>query len=132
MWIEDIVNYLESNSLGTCGVDLFWGVLPDMPKFCGAVLPAPGGSAEEAFGSTGIWLSKPRAQFVWRAGAPDQVQGAFMKAQLAFEAMYAIGHAVTVGSTHILNVSAQSPGVVEMTESGLPVVGFTFNLEIEQ
>ena len=52
MWTEDILNYFESNSLGTCGTDLFWGVLPDMPKYCGAVLPAPGGSAEEAFGST--------------------------------------------------------------------------------
>ena len=132
MWAEDIVGHLEAAGVGTCGTDLFWGVLPDMPKYCGAVLPAPGGAAEEAFGSTGIWLSKPRAQFVQRAGAPDQIQDAFQTAQAAFEAMYAIGHAVTVGTTHILNVSAQSPGVVEMTESGLPVVGFTFTLEIEQ
>ena len=132
MWIKDIVDHLEAAGVGTCGTDLFWGVLPDTPKYCGAVLPDPGSPAEEAFGSTGIWLLKPRAKFVWRAGALDQVQGAFEQAQLACESLYAIGHAVTVGSTHILNVSAQSPGLVEMTEGGLPVAGFTFSLEIEK
>ena len=30
-----------------------------------------------------------------------------------------IGHARTIGTTMVLNVTAQSPGVVEMTESGL-------------
>ena len=131
-WLTDIVNYLASAGIGVAGETLFWGILPDSPASCGAVLPVPGSPAEEAFGSAGVWLTKPRAQYVQRAGSPDGIQAAFETAQLAYEEIMSIGHARTVGSTHILNVSAQSPGVVEMTESGLPVVGFGFSLDIEQ
>ena len=96
------------------------------------MLPAPGAPAEEAFGSAGVWLTKPRAQYVQRAGSPDGIQAAFETAQAAYETIMSIGHARTIGTTMVLNVTAQSPGVVEMTESGLPVVGFGFSLEIEQ
>ena len=71
MWAEDIVDHLVTAGIGVAGENLFWGVLPDTPAFCGAVIPYPGQPPEEAFGSEGAWLERPRAQFSWRAESTD-------------------------------------------------------------
>ena len=42
MWAEDIVDHLVAAGVGTAGTDLYWGILPDKPESCGAVIPYPG------------------------------------------------------------------------------------------
>ena len=129
MWTEDILGHLEAAGVGTCGTDLYWGQLPDSPKSCGAVIPYPGLSPEEQFGSEGAWLERPRAQFSWRAGAPDRVAEAFTKAQEAFDALAGV-QMRTIGSTLFYRIQAlQSPFVLYQGEDGLVVVGFNFATE---
>ena len=132
MWASDIVDYLAAEGIGTVGTDLFWGVLPDEPGSCGAVIPYPGAPVEKQFGSEGVWREKARAQFSWRAEKPDQVAVAFTKAQAALDALAAI-EAQTIGSTKVYSIQGlQSPGLLYQDEGGLAVVGFNFVVDFEQ
>ena len=131
-WLTDIVERLEAAGVGTVGVDFFYGVMPDTPKFCGAVIPYPGRQPQEQFGATGPWLLTPRAQFSWRAETPDGFELAFGKATAAFDSLSSVGHAVTVGSTKIYSLDVlQTPNVLFLSEAGSPVVGFNFEVEHE-
>lgn len=108
------------------GTDLFWGVLPDNPKSCGAVIPYPGPPAEEQFGSPGVWLEKPRAQFVWRSATPDGVGDALVKAQSAFELLQRVQVEEIEGTLYHMIQPLQAPFVLDIDESGLPTAAFNF------
>ena len=132
MWAEDIANHLAAAGVGTVGTDLFWGVLPDKPTSCGAVIPTPGSPVERQFGSSGVWLQRARAQFSWRAETTDKVAEAFTKSQTALDALAGI-EAQTIGSTKVYTIQGlQSPGLLYQDEAGLAVYGFNFVVEFEQ
>ena len=129
LWAAEVVAYLSKAGIGVSGETLFYGVLPDTPKFCGAVIPYPGPPAEEQFGSEGVWLEMPRAQLCWRAGAPDEIQAAFETAQAAFELLQRIQHEVIEGTLYHKIQPLQSPFVRDIDESGLPTVAFNVQAE---
>ena len=128
-WAQEIVEFLSDAGIGTPGTDLFYGVMPDTPKFCGAVIPYPGRQPEQQFGEPDVWLEMPRAQFSWRAGAPDQIQDAFEKLQLAYELLQRVQVEVIGGTLYHRIQPLQTPFVSDIDESGLPVVAFNFEVE---
>ena len=128
-WSQEIIEFLSDAGIGTPGEDLFWGVMPDTPKFCVAVIPYPGRQPEQQFGAPDVWLEFPRAQLSCRAGAPDQIQDAFETAQLAMELLQRVQVEVIGGTLYHRIQPLQTPFVIDIDESGLPVVGFNFEVE---
>ena len=129
-WSQEIIGFLSDAGIGTPGEDLFWGVMPDTPKFCIAVIPYPGPAARTAVRghrTCGWWF--PRAQLSCRAGAPDQIQDAFETAQLAMELLQRVQVKVIGGTLYHRIQPLQTPFVIDIDESGLPVVGFNFEVE---
>ena len=131
MWITDIANYLEAAGVGTVGVDLFCGPMPEEPVSCGALIPYPGQSPEQAFGAEGAWIEKPRCQFTWRAADHSDFELAYAKSQAAFDALTGV-QARTVGTTKIHRIDVHSSaGVLYQDEAGRNMVGFNLTVEFE-
>ena len=131
MWITDIANHLEAAGVGTVGVDLFIGPMPEEPVSCGALIPYGGQSPEQAFGQEGAWLEKPRCQFTWRAADHSDFELALSKAQAAFDALVGV-QARTVGTTKVHRIDVhQSAGVLYQDEAGRIMIGFNFTTEFE-
>ena len=89
MLLDEIGTFLQTNSIGTLGTDLFEGFMPDTPDACVAILEYPGSPGEYTFGgATGAILEKPRIQVMVR-------NTSFPAAQTKMAAIYALLDAVT-------------------------------------
>ena len=131
MWLMDIANHLEAAGVGTVGVDLFLGPMPEEPVSCGALIPYPGAPPEQQFGAEGAWLEKPRCQFSWRAADHSDFELALSKGQLAFDALTGV-QTRTVGSTKVYRIQVHaSPSVLFQDEAGRSMVGFNLTVEFE-
>ena len=62
--IEDLAVYVQTGGHGTIGTDLFRDHLPESPDACIAILSAPGGPSEWAFGSEALKWERPNVS-IW-------------------------------------------------------------------
>lgn len=58
-FLAEIAKYLQDNSLGTLGTDLFTGFMPDSPDLCTVIYETGGAAPEGQFGVNGIAFENP-------------------------------------------------------------------------
>ena len=71
MILESIGDYIQSNSLGTLGTNLFLGKMPATPDYCITVYEYEGMEPHETMGAAPYSIDKPRIQVVVRAARDD-------------------------------------------------------------
>lgn len=123
----ELCEYLEDESVGTVGTDLFAGELP-AGVISGMVLTLyPGAPPELTCGSTGWNLEIPRLQFQVRN--TDEAT-ALLKCKLAAAAFSKVANQ-TIELVRYRSVTVlQSPGLLMRDANNRPVYGF--NIEAEK
>jgi hypothetical protein len=69
--LESIGDYLQTNSQGTLGTNLFLSRMPSSPDVCVTVYEYEGGQPLETMGNSATVVDLPRIQIVCRAGRDD-------------------------------------------------------------
>jgi len=123
----ELAEYLEDQSVGTVGTDLFWGTLP-AGKVSGMVIAQYAGNPPElTCGSDGITIEMPRLQLTVRN--VDESTG-MTKARLAAVALSKIKNQSIEGTYYRTVNVLQTPGLLGRDSNNRPMYGF--NLEAEK
>lgn len=123
----ELVEYLEDQSVGTVGTDLFAGELPAGVVNGMVLTQYPGSPPELTCGSNGWTLELPRLQFRVRNTSEAT---ALTKCNLAAAAFTKVKNQ-TIESVYYRSVTVlQSPGLLYRDENNRPNYGF--NLECEK
>lgn len=102
--LEAVGSYLQTNSQGTLGTNMFYGRMPDAPDVCIAIYEYEGQPPMENFGASAFSLEMPRVQVVCRAAREDYPTA--RDKAVTIRALLAAMTEVTVGSTRILRVQS--------------------------
>lgn len=71
MLLEALADRLQSASVGTPGVDLFIGILPETPDLCIGIYEYAGAAPLEVLRDNGATLERPSIQVIVRASRND-------------------------------------------------------------
>ena len=124
--IEEICEYLEDQSVGTVGTDLFGHRLPAGKTEGMVVSQYPGSVPEVTCGSDGTRIQMPRMQFRARY-ASDAT--AVSKAEAAAAALNKIANESIEGRYWRSVVVLQEPGLLYADLNDMPNWGFNFEGE---
>lgn len=103
MLLDDIAAYLQTNSLGTVGTDIFKGSLPDQPDNCIALFEYAGDRPEHAQGAP---LDKPGLQIRVRN---KSYSSARQKCQEIQNLLHGIHEQIINNTRYVLMLANQSP-----------------------
>lgn len=121
----DIGNYLQTQGLGTLGVDLFVGMLPTKPDICISVLDAPGRSPDPRY-----QRDEPSLQILVR-GARRDYDVAYGVAKSVKDELNGIDPIVLDSKDYVLFVMIGNIIPVGPDENERPVFSLNFRLTIE-
>jgi hypothetical protein len=71
MILEALGDYLQTNSVGTLGTNIFLGKMPASPDYCVTLYEYEGMAPKESFGGNPYDIDMPRIQVVVRAARDD-------------------------------------------------------------
>lgn len=87
--LDEIAVKLQALSVGTVGVDLFKGVMPETPDACTAVFEYGGRMPTFGFGTAGVDYESPSVQVLCR-GVKDDYQTPRDLAETAYQGLAAV------------------------------------------
>ena len=87
--LDEVAAKLQTLSVGTIGVDLFKGTMPETPDACTAVFEYGGVAPTMGFGSAGIFYESPSVQIVCR-GVKDDYSTPRSLAETAYEGLASV------------------------------------------
>jgi hypothetical protein len=102
--LESLGSYLQTNSQGTLGTNMFYGRMPDNPDVCITLYEYEGQPPMQNFGASAFSLEMPRVQVVTRASREDYPTA--RDKAVAIRALLAAMTEVTVGDKRILRVQS--------------------------
>lgn len=128
-FLEAVGDYLQAQSQGTLGTDLFLGRMPDSPDACVCLFEYSGSLPEMTFGSSGIAIDRPQLQVMTRAGR-DDYPTARDKAVTLRNLLTAITN-TTLGAFSVLRIEASgSVNPLGPDEKDRPLVSVNFNVMV--
>ena len=124
---KDIAEYLEDQSVGTVGTNIFVGQMPDAPDECIAVMIYGGTAPDEVTED----MESPGLQVLIRCAKDDFADGLTL-AYSVFNALHGVTD-TTIESTYYYRISAnQSPAQMGVDGNDRPlfVINFTVLKEV--
>jgi minor capsid protein len=132
LWLDELMIFAQTNSVGTIGTNLFRFNLqdgPGVPDAQVALIPYGGMPAQQAFGSDVIKWEFPRCQVMCRA-AKGEFRAAYQKAEDAYRAFAKISAESLSGTFYHSVTCLQPPFFLDTDTNERP--RFAFNLAIEK
>lgn len=128
-FLESVGDYLQSQSQGTLGTNIFLGVMPESPDACVCVYEGPGIAPIETMGSAAFAVDQPGLQVISR-GARGDYPGARNKARTIRGLLAAITE-TTISGIHIMRISADG-SLLPMGEdqNGRPMISMNFSCAV--
>ncbi len=124
MLLHEIAAYLESQSVGTRGTDLFTGFMPDTPNEIVVVYENPGSPPSRVHSKVGTSLEHPQIA-VWARGTPDgDYDGPRQKAQDAYNALALIVNSTLSAVLYLDVMPLQQPFLLERDDNQRAIIGF--------
>lgn len=127
--LEAVGNYLQANSIGTVGTDIFLSKMPTSPSVCIGVYEGEGGNPDFTMGSNGTWMDNPSIQIIVRAGREDYPT-ARDKAQSIRLLLGAVNNATLSGINVLRIVPRGSLIPMGDDENNRPHVGVNFQCQL--
>jgi len=128
--LDEVAVFLAAAGLGTLGIDLFKGKLPNDPDACGVLYEYGGVAPEGQFGATGIRHETPAIQVVFR-GAPHDYAGPRAKAGVAFDALTNVETQALSGTFYHWIHAIQSPFFLQRDDAERTLIACNFLCEKE-
>ena len=125
MLLDELATYLAAQGIGTQGVDLFNGVLPDSPPDAVALFEYGGVAPVHALGGGQAKYERPRVQVVARA---TTYSAARSKIETIYKLLQAVSNA-SLSSVRYLSIEAvQSPFLLTRDENARVVLACNFQI----
>jgi hypothetical protein len=129
--LEALGDYLQTNSIGTLGTNIFLGKMPATPDYCITIYEYEGMAPEESFGNTAYEIDKPRIQVVVR-GARDDYPTARNSSKTVRDILAAITD-VTISSTKVLRVASLGAFIpLGLDDKDRPRIAANFQAYVER
>lgn len=127
MFLDEVQDYLSTNGIGTNGVDLFAGYLPDMPNSAGAVYETGGlGPVRAMRSGPGRPVARQaRVQVVWRS---TSYPVAAAKVYAMYALLEGLGDVTLGGTRYLWGGAVQEPFKLGNDIQGRPMVACNFDL----
>lgn len=122
----ELATYLQAESVGTVGTDIFEGQLPPAPDDCLAVIPYGGQASVYTLGQLPDW-ERPRVQVLVRNVS---FAGAEATALAAYNALAKVANALLSGVRYVEITPLQSPFLLRRDDSGR--VEFAANYAVQK
>ena len=124
MLAEDICAVLSAAGVGTAGVNLFAGFLPDAPDAASVVYETGGSAPTMAMRATvGAVVENPSVQVVSRALAYDEA-AARATSHTAWKALCGLPDQTVNGTRYLWALPIQSPFLMGRDEAGRVLIAF--------
>ncbi len=131
MILEALGDYLQTNSIGTLGTNLFLGKMPDSPDYCVCLYEYEGMAPMQSFGGNPYDVDMPRIQIVVR-GARDDYPTARDGAKSIKDILSDITD-VTISSTKVLRVASLGSTIpLGLDDKDRPRIAANFQAYVER
>lgn len=129
MLLDELGDYLSTGGVGTVGVDLFLGYMPEKPSACVALYETGGAGPIRAFrGVPGDPVAvRPRVQVVARADEYDYA-AARLKVQTAYQLLEGMGDRTLNGVNYKWAGAVQEPFLLGRDDQGRVKVACNFDI----
>lgn len=106
MVLDEISAYLQAQGVGTAGVDIFSGVLPDSPDACTSLHEYGGVGPVHTLGGGDAKYERPRVQVVVRAAT---YSAARTKIETIYKLLHKLSNTVLSGVRYLMIEAVHSP-----------------------
>ena len=131
MILEALGDYLQTNSIGTLGTNIFLGKMPASPDYCICLYEYEGMAPKESFGGNPYDVEMPRIQVVVR-GARDDYPTARDGAKTIKDLISDITD-VTISSTKVLRVASLGSTIpLGLDDKDRPRIAANFQAYVER
>ena len=131
MILEALGDYLQTNSVGTLGTNIFLGKMPASPDYCITLYEYEGMAPKESFGSNPYDIDMPRIQVVVR-GARDDYPTA-RDGVNTIRGLLADLTDVTISSTKVLRVASLGAFIpLGLDDKDRPRIAANFQAYVER
>ena len=131
MILEALGDYLQTNSIGTLGTNIFLGKMPANPDYCITLYEYEGMAPVESFGGAPYDIDMPRIQIVVR-GARDDYPTARDGAKAVRDLLSDLTN-VTISSTNILRVASLGAFIpLGLDDKDRPRIAANFQAYVER
>lgn len=131
MILEALGDYLQTNSIGTLGTNLFLAKMPDSPDYCVCLYEYEGMAPMQSFGGNPYDVDMPRIQIVVR-GARDDYPTARDGAKSIKDILSDITD-VTISSTKVLRVASLGSTIpLGLDDKDRPRIAANFQAYVER
>jgi hypothetical protein len=129
--LEALGDYLQTNSLGTLGTNIFLGKMPASPDYCICLYEYEGMAPVESFGNTAYDVEMPRIQVVVR-GTRDDYPTARDGAKTIKDLLANLTN-VTISSTKVLRVASLGSTIpLGLDDKDRPRIAANFQAYVER
>jgi hypothetical protein len=129
--LEALGDYLQTNSVGTLGTNIFLGKMPASPDYCITLYEYEGMAPKESFGGNPYDVDMPRIQVVVR-GARDDYPTA-RDAVNTIRGLLADITDVTISSTKVLRVASLGAFIpLGLDDKDRPRIAANFQAYVER
>ena len=118
---DDLADYLQAQSLGVVGTDIFIGYLPSSPDTLLAIYPTGGFASDGKWGYDDITVQL-------RSRGTNPLNG-FSVLEDAYNVLHGL-HNVNIGGTHVVNILAMQSQPTSIGEDDASRSEFTQNYRI--
>jgi hypothetical protein len=125
MLLDEIGAYLQAQSIGTLGTDLFRGELPDHVDSAVGVFETPGASPTYVQDDAGVKLESPHFMVLAR-GAREDYEAPRQKAEDALTALAAVRNQSLSGTRYLRVKPLQTPFPLERDDNDRVVIAVNF------
>lgn len=131
MILEALGDYLQTNSIGTLGTNIFLGKMPESPDYCVCLYEYEGMAPMQSFGGNPYDVDMPRIQVVVR-GARDDYPTARDGAKSIKDILSDITD-VTISSTKVLRVASLGSTIpLGLDDKDRPRIAANFQAYVER
>lgn len=131
MILEALGDYLQTNSIGTLGTNIFLGKMPSSPDYCICLYEYEGMAPAESFGGSPYDIEMPRIQVVVR-GARDDYPTARDGAKTIKDLLADLTD-VTISSTKVLRVASLGSTIpLGLDDKDRPRIAANFQAYVER
>jgi hypothetical protein len=129
--LEALGDYLQTNSIGTLGTNIFLGKMPESPDYCVCLYEYEGMAPMQSFGGNPYDVDMPRIQVVVR-GARDDYPTARDGAKSIKDILSDITD-VTISSTKVLRVASLGSTIpLGLDDKDRPRIAANFQAYVER
>lgn len=131
MILEALGDYLQTNSVGTLGTNIFLGKMPASPDYCITLYEYEGMAPVESFGGSPYDVDMPRIQVVVR-GARDDYPAARDGAKTIRDLLSDLTD-ITISSTKVLRVASLGSTIpLGLDDKDRPRIAANFQAYVER